>query len=53
MLLFLRLKSDSLVCAPCDLELFQMDTTTAFISVALPDEIIYCNPPRGVALGLG
>ena len=31
-----------------------MDTTTAFISAALkPGELIYCNPPRGVDLGLG
>ncbi len=33
-----------------------MDTITAVISAALqpgPGEIIYCNPPRGVALGLG
>ena len=31
-----------------------MDTTTAFISAALkPGEIIYCNPPSGVDLGLG
>jgi hypothetical protein len=37
-----------------DMELFQMDTTTAFISAALkPGEIIYCNPPSGVDLGLG
>ncbi len=37
-----------------DIELYQMDTTTAFISAALkPGELIYCNPPRGVDLGLG
>uniref|UniRef100_A0A7S0MSU5 Reverse transcriptase Ty1/copia-type domain-containing protein n=1 Tax=Cryptomonas curvata TaxID=233186 RepID=A0A7S0MSU5_9CRYP len=37
-----------------DMELYQMDTTTAFISAALkPGELIYCNPPRGVDLGLG
>jgi hypothetical protein len=29
-----------------DMELFQMDNTTAFISAALkPGELIYCNPP--------
>ncbi len=37
-----------------DMELYQMDTITAFISAALkPGEVIYCNPPRGVDLGLG
>ena len=42
------------ICAYRDMELFQMDTTTAFISAALkPGEIIYCNPPSGVELGLG
>ena len=42
------------ICAHHDMELFQMDTTTAFISAALkPGELIYCNPPRGVDLGLG
>jgi len=42
------------ICAYRDMELFQMDTTTAFISAALkPGEIIYCNPPSGVDLGLG
>ena len=42
------------ICAHRDMELFQMDTTTAFISAALkPGELIYCNPPRGVDLGLG
>jgi hypothetical protein len=42
------------ICAPCDSELFQMDTITAFISAALqPGKIIYCNPPLGVALDLG
>ena len=36
------------------MELFQMDTTTAFLSAALkPGELVYCNPPRGVDLGLG
>jgi hypothetical protein len=31
-----------------------MDTTTAFISAVLkPGELIYCNPPSGVDLGIG
>ncbi len=42
------------IYAHCGLELFQMDTMTEFISAALkPGDIIYCNPPRGVDLGLG
>jgi hypothetical protein len=42
------------ICAHRDMELFQMDTTTAFISAALdPGEIICCNPPTGVDIGLG
>jgi hypothetical protein len=44
------------ICAHRDMELFQMDTTTAFKfnSAALkPGEIIYCNPASGVDLGLG
>ena len=42
------------VCAYCDMEFFQMDTTTVFISAALkPGEIMYCNPPSGVDHGLG
>ena len=42
------------ICAYCDVEFFQMDTTTVFISAALkPGEFIYCNPPSGVDLGLG
>ena len=42
------------ICAYCDIKLFQMDTTTAFISAAFqPGELIYCNPPRVVDLGLG
>jgi hypothetical protein len=41
------------ICAYCDIKLFQMDTTTAFISAAFqPGELIYCNPPHGVDLGL-
>ena len=37
-----------------DLELDQMDTATDFISAALkPGELIYCNPPSGVDLGIG
>ncbi len=40
--------------AHSDMELIQMDTTTAFISVTLkPGARIYCNPPCGVDLGLG
>ena len=31
-----------------------MDTTTAFISADLkPGEVIYCNPPRDVDIGVG
>ena len=42
------------ICAYRDMELCQMDTPTAFISAALkPGEIIYCNPPRDVDLGIG
>ncbi len=42
------------ICARSDMELFQMDTDTAFISAALkPGEVIYCSPPSGVDLGLG
>jgi hypothetical protein len=41
------------ICAHRDMQLFQMDTTTAFIFAALkPGEIIYCNPPSGVDIGL-
>ncbi len=37
-----------------DMEFYQMDTITAFISAALkPGELIYCNPSRGMDLGLG
>ena len=42
------------ICAHCDTKLFQMDTTTTFISAALKHgELIYCNPHCGVDLGLG
>jgi hypothetical protein len=42
------------ICAHSDMEFFQMDTTTAFISATLkPGELIYCNPPSGVDLGIG
>ena len=42
------------ICAFENMELYQMDTTTAFISASLkPDEVIYCNPPRGMDLGIG
>ena len=41
------------ICAHCDMKLFQMDTTTAFISVALKHgELICCNPHCGVDIGL-
>ncbi len=37
-----------------DMELYQMDTITAFISAVVKlAEIIYYNPPRGIELGLG
>jgi hypothetical protein len=42
------------IAAAKDMELFHLDTTTAFISAKLkPDEVIYCNPPRDVDIGLG
>ena len=37
------------MCASENMELYRMDTFTAFISASLkPDEIIYCNPSRGI-----
>jgi hypothetical protein len=42
------------IAAAKDMELFHLDTTTAFISAELkPDEVIYCNHPRDVDIGLG
>ena len=42
------------IAAARDMELFHMDTTTAFISADLkPGEVIYCNPPRDVDIGVG
>ena len=37
-----------------DMELFHLDTTTAFVSAQLkPGEVIYCNPPRDIDIGIG
>ena len=42
------------ICASENMELYQMDTFTAFISASpKPDEIVYCNPSRGMDLGIG
>jgi hypothetical protein len=45
------------ICAYHDTELFEMDTTPAFISAALtPGAVIYCKictPPLGVDIGIG
>jgi hypothetical protein len=42
------------ITAAKDMELFYLDTTTAFISAQLkPDDLIYCNPPSDVDIGIG
>jgi len=42
------------ICASENMELYQMDTFTAFISASLkPDEIFYCIPSRDTDLGIG
>jgi hypothetical protein len=42
------------IAAAKDMELFHLDTTTAFISAELkPEEVIHCDPPRDIDIGLG
>ena len=42
------------IAAARNMELFHLDTTTAFISAQLkPGEEIYCNPPRDIDIGIG